>query len=246
MIKVFKNTDEIGRFVGELLIRDVNVSAKYHYSVSLSGGSTPKSIFSFLAEKYTERIRWDKMKFFWGDERCVPPSDKESNYKMAAECLLGQVTVPAAQVFRIMGENNPALEAIRYSNLVGEHLPRHNGMPSFSLMLLGLGDDGHTASIFPDQLQLYNVRDLFSVAVHPVSKQIRITATGKVINHAKKIAFIVTGSSKASIVADILGKRAGFEAYPASLVRPVHGELLWLLDEGAASGLDASFFHNSQ
>ena len=246
MIKVFKNTDEIGHFVGEMLVRDVKLSGRYHYSVSLSGGSTPKAIYSYLAEMFAETIRWNEMKFFWGDERCVPPSDSESNYNMAVKSLLGRVIIPSAQVFRILGENDPALEAIRYSNLVSEHLPRHHGTPSFDLMLLGLGEDGHTASIFPEQQQLFDVPELFSVAIHPMSRQIRITATGRVLNHARKIVFIVTGSSKAGVVEDILQKRTGHEVYPASMVRPEHGDLFWLLDEGAASGLDTSIIHNSQ
>ena len=246
MIKVFKNTNEIGHFVGEMLVRDVKLSGRHHYSVSLSGGSTPMAIYSYLAERYADMIRWNAMKFFWGDERCVSPSDSESNYNMAVKSLLGRVTIPSAQVFRILGENDPNLEAIRYSNLIGEHLPRHQGTPSFNLMLLGLGEDGHTASIFPDQRRLFDVPELFSVAVHPISRQIRITATGRTINHAKMVVFIVTGSSKAGVVADIFGKRNGYEAYPASMVRPEHGKLLWLLDEEAASGLDTSLIHNSQ
>ena len=242
MIKVFKNSDEIGHFVGELLVQDISISGGSHYAMSLSGGSTPKAVYSFLAERYADRIPWDKMNFFWGDERCVLPSDNDSNYKMAMEMLLSRVSVLPDHVFRIIGENIPNLEAIRYSNLVGEHLSKTDGLPSFNFMLLGLGDDGHTASIYPDQLNLFEVPQLYEVVTHPVSGQLRITATGRLINQAKKLVFIVTGKSKASVVSQIIQKKADDGLFPASLVRPQNGELFWLLDEDAAAKIDPSMF----
>lgn len=242
MVKVFKDLDGIGQFVGGLLVKDMAITGGGNYCVSLSGGSTPKAIYDYLADTYSETIHWNNMKFFWGDERCVPSSDNESNYKMAMEHMLNRLPVLSDQVFRIIGENDPSLEAIRYSNLVGKHLPRQGSTPSYNLMLLGLGDDGHTASIFPDQLNLFEVPQLFEVATHPVSGQVRITATGRLINHAKKLVFIVTGKSKAGVVSTILQEKAGYEQLPASLVRPVNGELFWLLDEAAASDLDPSLY----
>lgn len=208
--------------------------------VALSGGSTPKVIFDYIAEELGDDILWDNINFYWGDERCVDPSDPESNYKMTVDHLLSKIDMPEENIFRVKGENDPEEEAIRYSKLLDKELPKVNGIPQFDLVMLGMGDDGHTVSIFPDSIGLWNATENCVVAVHPDSGQKRVTITGKIVNNAKEIAFLVTGASKAEKVKEIVMLEGDYEKYPASLVKPKSENLTWYLDQEAAKDLDYS------
>jgi len=203
--------------------------------IALSGGSTPKVVFDELATNFRNSIDWPRVYLYWGDERCVPPNDNESNYKMTVDHLLSKIDIPEENVHRIHGENIPKEEAIRYGEVLKSRLPLFEGVPQFDLMILGMGDDGHTASIFPYNIHLWDSGNVCEVAVHPDSGQKRITITGKVINNAKNVAFLVTGDSKTDKVREIIGKKGNFNAYPAALVAPESGNLDWFLD-GAAAG----------
>ncbi len=205
--------------------------------VALSGGSTPKIVFDELASRQLSKSDWEKVHLYWGDERCVPPDDSESNYRMTVEHLLSKIEIPENNIHRIKGEENPVKEAKRYAEVLQKELPKKDGFPRFDLVILGLGDDGHTASIFPHEIDLWNADGLCEVAEHPETGQKRITITGKIINHAANIAFLVTGESKVEKVGEIIDKRGGFESYPATLVQPVNGKLFWFLDEPAATGI---------
>jgi 6-phosphogluconolactonase len=207
------------------------------YSIALSGGSTPRTIFKFISENYGDKMDWTRVLIFWGDERCVPPESDESNYKMAFESLLKNIKIPEYNIYRIKGEDDPSSEAKRYSELVDYLLPHTNHIPQFDLCILGLGEDGHTASIFPNQLALLNSDRLFEASRHPVTGQNRITATGKLINNSGKVFFLITGESKAEKVAQIIEKREGWELLPASFINPEEGELTWMLDEPAGQKL---------
>lgn len=229
-----RNTiEELSDDFAHLIINELNEKQGF-ISVALSGGSTPKKLFTHLAENYKSIINWKRIKFFWGDERCVPPDNPESNYKLAKDFLFSKVEIPEENIFRIYGENNPDEESVRYSKIIAEKLPYKNDAPVFNIALQGLGEDGHTASIFPDRLDLINSDNICSVAEHPTSKQKRITITGKVINNSNKIVFLVTGSAKNKIVNTIIHKKDGYEKLPASYIFPFNGELIWLLDENAA------------
>lgn len=235
-VRVFPSREALAQSFAAMLIRDLDrIEPDHYYTIALSGGSTPEFIFRYLSENYAERISWEKLLVFWGDERCVLPEDKESNYRMAYESLLQNVPIPDANIFRIKGEDDPVTEARQYSELVSSMVPFYNGIPQFDLMLLGLGDDGHTASIFPDRIDLFATGHLFEVAVKPDTRQKRITATGKIINNSSKIYYIVTGKGKASIVSEIIEGKRGSELYPASRVMPASGHLVWMLDVPAAS-----------
>lgn len=203
--------------------------------IALSGGSTPKIVFDVLVSSFKDKIDWAKVHFYWGDERCVPPTDAESNYKMTFEYLLSKIELPEANIHRIKGEDDPKEEALRYSKLLDAKLPHVDGIPQFDLVILGMGDDGHTASIFPHEIQLWDSDMNCEVAIHPDSGQRRVTITGKIINHAKTVAFLVTGAGKSEKVRIITQRESGYEAYPASLVNPSSNELVWFLDEDAAS-----------
>jgi len=157
---------------------------------------------------------------------------------MAKESLLDHVPIPATNIFRIRGEADPYIEAGRYAEAVGQYVPSYHVTPQFDFIMLGLGEDGHTASIFPGDLHLFRSDRLFEVAENPDTKQKRITATGKMINQARHIVFLITGESKAEMAARIIKKREGWKKLPASKIHPENGELLWLLDDRAAMKLN--------
>ncbi len=204
------------------------------FHVAISGGSTPKIVFDYLAENFLDKIEWSKVNFYWVDERCVSPTDNESNYKMTVDHLLSKIAIPEANVFRIRGENEPKEEAKRYSEVLDKSLPIVHGIPKFDLIILGMGDDGHTASVFPHEIHLWDAEENCVVAVHPNSGQQRVSLTGKIINKAEVVAFLVTGSSKAEKVKEIIKELGCYKEYPATLVQPSSGKLIWFLDKEAA------------
>lgn len=213
------------------------IASKKIVHVALSGGSTPKIVFDELAVNFQSAIDWKGVHLYWGDERCVDPTDDDSNYKMTVEHLISKIEIPKENIHRIKGENEPAYEAKRYSRLLDETLPKSAEIPSFDLVILGMGDDGHTASIFPHEIDLWHSEKLCEVAIHPDSGQKRVSITGQVINAAETVAFLVTGTNKVDKVDEILNKKGSFEKYPASLVDPQSGNLLWFLDASAAGSI---------
>jgi 6-phosphogluconolactonase len=204
-------------------------------SVALSGGSTPKILFDFLAANHSDDINWSGVHLYWGDERCVAPDDSESNYKMTVDHLLSKIDIPAENIHRVLGETNPVTEAMNYSRQINENLPSVNGLPQFDLIILGMGGDGHTASIFPHEIELLNAENTCEVATHPESGQKRITLTGNVINNAKEICFLVTGAGKTEKIDEIFHQTGDWKTYPASYIKPETGKLTWFMDEAAAS-----------
>ena len=234
-LKIYKDKQEVAEQFSAYFAELVKGETEFH--VALSGGSTPKIVFDVLASDYGNKIDWSKIHFYWGDERCVSPTDDQSNYKMTVDHLFSKITVPKGNIHRVLGEADPIGEAMRYANLLEINLDRVEGVPQFDLVILGMGDDGHTASIFPHEIELWNTDDHCVVATHPDSGQKRVSVNGKVINTAKEVAFLVTGTGKAEKVKAILEKTEGFETYPASLVSPTSGKLLWFLDEAAAREL---------
>jgi 6-phosphogluconolactonase len=238
-IKIFDTIDKLSHFFAEQLVSSIEkISEGSYFSIALSGGSSPKAVFSYLASNYKDKIPWGKILILWGDERCVPPESDESNYKMARESLLDQVPIPSKNIFKIMGEKEPIGESWRYSEVVRQHVLSNSVIPQFDLIMLGLGEDGHTASIYPGDINILNNEKLFDIAENPYTKQKRISATFKIINQASSIIFLVTGKSKAEMLARIIEKKEGWEKLPASMVNPVNGEIIWLLDTQSASGLN--------
>jgi len=207
----------------------------------LSGGSTPEKLYRLLAEpEHRSAIEWTKTFVFFGDERFVPPDDPASNLGMAQRALLAQVPIPAAQVLAVpTGEKSSTTAAAVYSRDVGRQAPDSLPIPRFDLVLLGLGDDGHTASLFPGKPAL-KVHDRWVTSsppgVLPPSVE-RITMTFPVLNAARQVVFLVVGEKKAEVVREILERSAGAEKYPAARIAPVDGTLTWFLDQAAASRL---------
>jgi 6-phosphogluconolactonase len=232
-IKIFKNTDELSEHFAKVLQQEVKLK-KGKFSLALSGGSTPRYLYAYLAAHYATGIQWNKINIFWGDERCVPPGDEQSNFRMADESLLSKIVIPEENIFRIKGENNPNEEAERYSKVIKNNLPVENELPVFDMVLLGLGEDGHTASIFPDQMHLLNEEKLCSLAVDSTTGQNRVTLTGKIINNASNIIFIVTGKNKSGVAADIIRDNKAAEKYPAYFIKG-NNSLYWYLDTHAAA-----------
>ena len=230
MIDIFKDKTKLAEaFCEELLLLSANRDKVF---LALSGGSTPKIVFQTLVKDYKSKINWNKIHLFWGDERCVPPDDEESNFGMTKKFLLDSISIPEENIHRIRGENNPDAEAKRYSEEIVKYVPLKKGFPSFDIVMLGIGEDGHTASIFPNQMQLLNSDNFCEVAVHPQSGQKRVTLTGRVINNAKEVIFLVTGKNKSQIIKKILVKKS--RKFPAEFIQPVEGNLKYFIDSEAS------------
>lgn len=213
------------------------LAKKEEINISLSGGSTPKALFNHWASNYHDSLDWQRIAFYWGDERCVPPDDEMSNFGMTKDLLFSKVDgIVKKQIHRIHGENDPEEEIVWYTGIMNRFLPRENNYPVFDIMMLGLGDDGHTVSIFPDQINLWENQSDCVLAKHPETGMLRISLTGHVVNNAKNVAFLVTGKNKAEKVREIIQQRKEFvDKYPAARVNPENGNLYWFLDEEAAS-----------
>lgn len=236
-IKIFETSNHLINELSDELVRyfkTLNKSQK-HITVALSGGNTPKEMFKYLAENYSEDKIWDSVIFFWGDERCVPPDSSESNFGEAERLFFSRLKNSKLHIFRVQGEDNPEQEAERYSELINKNVDKENGLPKFDLVLLGIGEDGHTASIFPDQISLFDSDKICAVAVQPKTGQKRITLTGKVINNSTNIIVMAAGKSKSKILKEIILSKN--KKYPAARIKPASGNLLWFTDESAASEL---------
>jgi 6-phosphogluconolactonase len=216
-----------------------NVKAAGRFTVALAGGSTPKSFYSLLASNDRDRLPWDKMFFFWGDERHVPPDHPESNYRMAFEALLSKVPVPAGNVFRIPAENpdaNRAAEAYEQT-LRNFFQPPAGTFPRFDLILLGMGPDGHAASLFPESKALHERSRLVVANWVEKFKTHRITLTLPVLNQAATVMFVVSGQDKAAALKEVFEGTQPPDLYPSKLIHPTNGNLIWLVDQAAASAL---------
>jgi 6-phosphogluconolactonase len=205
-------------------------------NIALSGGTTPKLIFEHIVRRYKEQIKWNRIRFFQVDERCVPPDAPESNYRMILHHFLEGLNFPEDQFFRMRGENDPQEEAGRYGKILIENLPVADKWPVFDMILLGMGEDGHTASLFPGDSHVLNSLNYCEVAIHPQTGMKRITLTLPVLNRAKHLVFVVTGRGKAGIVSEIIHNQDK-NIYPASWINPGKGTLTWLLDKNAATSL---------
>jgi 6-phosphogluconolactonase len=212
--------------------------------VAISGGSTPKIIFQLLADPagpFLNTIPWDKLQLFWVDERCVGPDDPESNYGVAKELLLSKVPIPEANVFRMEGELDPEQAAARYEATLRNAMKLEGAeTPAFDLVTLGMGPDGHTASLFPHTAGLDNMTSLVIANHVPQKDTWRISLTWPVINHAAEVVFEIDGASKTAVLAEVLTGPRDIERLPSQLIRPQSGKLLFLLDEAAAAGLPSA------
>lgn len=217
------------------------IAARGIARIAISGGSTPKRTFELLADPlhpFRNRIEWSRLFLFWVDERCVPPNDKDSNYWMTHEALLSKVPLPETNVLRMQGELDPEEAASRYESALRTQFRLEGAeVPRFDLIQLGMGDDGHTASLFPHSAALDSMMRL-AVANHVQAKDSwRITLTWPVINHASRVFFLIQGSAKADVLHQVMQGPYHPETFPSQLIRPNTGELFLLLDTAAAAHL---------
>jgi 6-phosphogluconolactonase len=207
------------------------------FSVALAGGNTPRRVYELLAtERFKRRVEWAQVHLFFGDERCVPPDHPDSNYLMAYETLISKVPIPAKNVHRIIGEGNPNESARLYENQLKTFFAG-TPWPRFDLVLLGMGADGHTASLFPGSDALKEKSKWVVTTKMEKLKQTRITLTIPVFNHAARVMFLVTGKEKAARLVEVLEKRSGRDPLPAQQIKPINGSLEWFIDKAAAAKL---------
>ena len=212
----------------------VAIAARERFTVALSGGSTPRRVYQLLASnEYRDQIEWSRTHIFFGDERCVPANDPASNYRMAYETMISHLPIPVENVHPINGEGEAATNARAYEEELRTHFPNFS-WPRFDLIFLGLGDDGHTASLFPGTAALKEQNAWVVANWVEELRSFRITLTVPAINHAREISFLVTGTEKAKALATVLRGQKNEEMYPAQLVQPENGSLIWLVDKAAA------------
>jgi 6-phosphogluconolactonase len=241
-VKAYPDIYKLSRAAAEFFVSQSQfaIRDKGRFTVAFSGGSTPETFYALLAtEAYRVRVEWDKVYVFWSDERCVPPEHVDSNFRMARDALLDQVPIPSGNIFRIKGEDQPNKAASDYDRLLRDFFDLEDDTPPrIDLVLLGLGVDGHIASLFPNSDAL-EVTDAFAAATFiDEMRAWRVTLTLPVINAAHFVLFLVTGSNKARRVEQILANASPDEPIPAQRVAPVDGDLIWLLDDEAAANLD--------
>jgi len=213
------------------------VSARGRFTAALSGGKTPVALYRLLTKApFASQIPWERVHLFGGDERCVPPDHADSNYRTVRERLLDHVSIPPANVHRMPGEMDPVEGAARYDEQLREFFAPHgDGFPVFDFILLGLGEDGHTASLFPGTRAIRESARWVLGHYVDAQKGWRITITPPVINAARMVVFIVSGAGKAAVLKEILEGPLRPDTLPAQIVRPADGTLLWMLDREAAA-----------
>lgn len=218
----------------EIFVRGTQ-SAPLH--IAVSGGSTPRMLFELMASpEWRERICWANIHLYWVDERCVPPTDPQSNYGMTADSLLRHVPLPQAQIHRIHGEVTPEGEALRYTQLVCSQLPPCQGLPTFDVVILGIGDDGHTSSIFPHQMHLLQEATPYVVATHPSGQQ-RICLTGPTIAVARRVLYHAVGASKRPILQAIISQSPESQAYPAAYLARERTDIELFTDQALSTSI---------
>lgn len=239
IIKIFPTPFALAEALAFELVNLVKKVEKreFPFTFALSGGSTPRLLFSVLGDHFASSVKWDNTHIFWTDERCVPPDNTESNYRTAWKGFIERINIPEKNIHRIRGEDDAVKESMRYSEEIAKFTRQRNGLPVFDFIMLGLGEDGHTASIFPGNKTLFHSHRICEVTIHPVTDLKRITLTGSVINNAELITFLVTGKKKAEIIGEILGEKESAKRFPASHIAPADGKLLWYLDRDAATNI---------
>ena len=242
-VRIFETSEDLARAAAEECVRLAleAAKAKGRFSITLAGGSTPKRLYTLLASEqdnsFRSRFPWQETHFFWGDERHVPPDHADSNYRMAFDTMISKVPVSPSQLHRIEGENPDAGKAaLGYEEDLLQYFHLTRGLwPQFDLALLGLGPDGHTASLFPGTEVLDEMSRLASAVWVPKFQASRITLTPPSLNHAANVLFLVSGKDKAAAFRAVLQGEFQPRRYPAQLIRPEVGNLTWLADRDAAS-----------
>lgn len=236
-VRIFPNIEALSKAAADFVLLTAlqAVKNKNAFSIVLSGGSTPEKLYTLLAQSpYREEMPWTQTHVFWGDERCVPLNDERNNAHNAINTLLSRVPIPTQNIHRIQTNLPPEQAAIGYVNELEAFA--HGNTPSFDLVLLGMGDDGHTASLFPGTDVLEDQVSWVKEVYVPQHQMSRITMMPHLINRAHNILFLVSGSNKSKPLADILSNSHSVHRYPAQLIKPTNGKMFWFIDEAAAAG----------
>jgi len=237
-LNIFNNENEVLAALAAHFVKVAGdaIAAKGKFSVALSGGNSPKKLYELLASAYEDKLEWDKVYFFFGDERNVPQTDKDSNYLMAKNALFAPLLIDPDHIFPVDTSLSPKEAAAKYQEQIEDFFDEDE--LSFDLVLLGLGDNSHTASLFPFTPVLHDRLPGVSEVFLPDQNVYRITMNAPLINEAKNIAFLVYGGGKAIAVHHVLEDDEDIEQYPAQLIEPIVGELEWFIDTAAAELLE--------
>ena len=240
-VRIFKDIDELSRAAADRFVTIAvrSVAERGRFLVALNGGGTPKRLFGWLASDFRDKMDWTKTHIFWGDERCVPPDDPESSYGMAKEILLDRVPIPLDNVHRVNSDLQPAEASKDYALTLKRFASPPLDWPRFDLVLLGMGEDGHTASLFPGS-PVDVTEPVLAVTAHYQGRPAnRVTLTPLVFNSAREVVFLVAGAGKAVTLTQVLNDISPGK-YPARRIQPTDGNVTWLVDEAAALGFSDS------
>ncbi len=240
IVQVMEDAEALSRAAAEAIVRQVRETLKERevFTIALSGGSTPRLLFTMLTSdsSFRDQVDWGKIHFFWGDERYVPPDHPESNYRMAYETMISKLPLPEENVHRVRAEDTDADKvAEEYEQALISFFKLEAGeLPRFDCVLLGMGPDGHTASLFPMTTAVHERERLVVANWVEKFQTYRITLTAPVLNNADIIMFLVTGEEKAETLREVLQAERQPDRFPTQLIQPTHGKLLWLVDQAAA------------
>ena len=239
-VLIYPDANTLSHEAAQYVVRlaDEAISDHGRFSIALSGGTTPKVLYGLLGnEPYSNQIDWSHVEIFWSDERCVPPDSSDSNYQLAQEVLLSKIPIQANQIHRMPADQTDRDAASQAYAQEIQRVLGTNGIPAFDLLQLGMGPEGHTASLFPHQPSLQEQQRLVMPVNVPKPPPPRLTFTPPLLNAARHILFLVTGADKADALQAVLESGYQPEEYPAQIVRPAHGEVTWMLDTAAAGKL---------
>jgi len=237
-IRIFRDSRALANAAAELFIQlaEQSIRDRGRFSAALSGGNTPRALYQVLADTENQAcLDWANVHLFWGDERHVPPYHKESNYHMVSETLLDRITIPEENVHRVPAEMEECAAALSYEKILRDFFTGQ--WPRFDLILLGMGEDGHTASLFPQSKGLKEEERWFIPNYAPKQEKMRLTLTTNAINEAKNIAVLVSGVSKAGILAEVLREPDDLVDTPIQMIMPRDGDMIWFLDDQSATQL---------
>ncbi len=235
-IEVFQSIAALNKAAAEYIIAVSNeaIVERGKFTIALSGGDTPQRLYALLSEMpYSEQIHWNRTFIFWGDERCVPLNDKRNNAYQAKSILLAKTDIPLVNIHSIPVDLPPLVAASTYEKELKVFFG--NDLVNFDIVLLGLGENGHTASLFPETKVIHEHAQGIRAVFVEDEKMFRITMTAPLINHARHVLFLITGEKKAKILGKIFDSASQHDKYPAQLIKPIHGDLLWFADQEAAS-----------
>jgi 6-phosphogluconolactonase len=242
-IAIYDNKHTLSQHAAEYIMRIAKESIDLHgrFTIALTGGTTPGEAYSLLgSEPIRSQIDWHLVHIFWGDERCIPHTNPESNFYLAQETLLDHIAIPKSQIHPIPADQPDRNAASQAYTVEMQHAFGTNGIPSFDLIHLGMGPEGHTASLFPNQASLHEKQRLVMPVSVPKPPPDRLTFTPPLLNAARNVLFLVTGSDKADALRAVLEGDYQPDEYPAQIVRPTNGEVVWMLDKAAAQNLQAT------